>query len=76
MWLRADLMPWALAKARDLPNPEGVGHMLAELVRVDADVVASVGEDLLSAVHHLEAVAEELVTKLDGRPLSSLNVRK
>jgi len=60
MWLRADLLPWSMQAARTLPNPDVIGHLLAQLVRIDAEIVASVGEDLILAVHDLEVVVAQL----------------
>lgn len=63
-WLRADMMPWALAQMRRHRDPGRIGSLLRDLLAHDAQLVTAVGEDLVRVAEQLEVRAIRLASAL------------
>lgn len=66
LWLRAELMPWAMGELRTYPHPERLGHLMAEIVDLDSVILVAVGEELVQATRLMERAVHDLADRLSG----------
>lgn len=66
LWLRAELMPWAMNELRNHPHPEQLGHLMAQIVDLDSVILVAVGDELVQATRLIERAVHDLADRLIG----------